>query len=107
MEAICSRFGGQKDLLEELNDLRHNKELEGYNKDLDILWNRAEINEKQALIFFLWGLKVEIKNLVKMLEPKTLNQGYNLARLQDNIIAYRRSYHNSSKLVPTNISRVA
>jgi hypothetical protein len=50
---------------------------------------------------------VEIKNLVEMLEPKTLNQAYNLARLQDNTIAYRRSYHNSSKLVPTNTSRVA
>jgi hypothetical protein len=41
-----------------------------------------------------------------MLEPKTLNQAYNLARLQDNTIAYRKSYQNSSKLVP-NTSRVA
>ena len=36
-----------------------------------MLWNKTETIEKQALVFLLGGLKVKIKNLVKMFEPKT------------------------------------
>lgn len=50
----------------------------------------AEISDNQALVFFLKGLKVKIKKLVKMFEPKALNQAYNLARLQDNTLACRK-----------------
>jgi hypothetical protein len=57
------------------------RDLESYIRDFDILWNKAEISEKQALVFFLAGLKVKINNLVKMFEPKVLNQAYNLTRL--------------------------
>jgi len=56
------------------------------------LCNRAEINDKQAMVFFIGGLEVEIKNLVKMFEPKTLKQAYNLARLQNKTLSYRRSH---------------
>ena len=66
VEALYCRFGGQKDLLEELKDLKHEGDLETYIQDFEMLWNRAEIIKKQALVFFLGGLKVEIKNLVKM-----------------------------------------
>jgi hypothetical protein len=86
------RFGGQKDILEELMDLRQTRNLETYIQDFDVLCNRAEINEKQAMVFFIGGLEVEIKNLVKMFEPKTLKQAYNLARLQNKTLSYRRSY---------------
>ena len=57
VEAICGRFGGYKDPLEELKDLKQEGELEAYIKDFDILWNRAEIDERYALIFFLGGLE--------------------------------------------------
>nr|TKR68966.1 hypothetical protein D5086_0000309060 [Populus alba] len=53
VEAICGRFGGHKDPLEELKDLKQDGELEAYIKDFDVLWNRAEIDERYALIFFL------------------------------------------------------
>nr|TKS06826.1 hypothetical protein D5086_0000120230 [Populus alba] len=53
VEAICERFGGHKDPLEELKDLKQEGELEVYIKDFDILWNRVEIDERYALIFFL------------------------------------------------------
>lgn len=48
---------------------------------------------------------MEIKNLVKMFEPKALNQAYNLARLQDNTLAYRRSYQNYTKFVLLNTNQ--
>lgn len=81
VEAICCRFGGQNDPLKELKDLRQMRDLESYIMDFDILWNKAEISEKQALIFLLAGLEVKINNLVKMFEPKILNQAYNLTCL--------------------------
>jgi hypothetical protein len=55
VEAICRRFGGHKDPLEELKDLKQEGNLETYIKDFDILWNRAAIDERYALIFFLGG----------------------------------------------------
>lgn len=61
IEAICYRFGGQKDPLEEFKDPRQMEDLKVYTRDFDILWNMIEISEKQALIFFLEGLEVEIK----------------------------------------------
>lgn len=57
------------------------EDLKGYIRDFDILWNRVEITKKQALIFFLGGLEMKVKNLVEMFEPNTLNQPYNLACL--------------------------
>ena len=71
-----------------------------------MFWNRAQVSEKQALVFFLGGLETEIKNLVKMFEPKSLKQAYNLARLHDNTLTYRRTTPNTLnfllKQTPTN-----
>ena len=97
IDALCCRFGGQNDPLEELKDLEQKADLETYIQEFDILWNRAEITERQALVFFLGGLEVEIKNMVKMFEPKTLYQAYNLARLQENTISHRHPHHSYSK----------
>jgi hypothetical protein len=46
VEALCAKFGGQVDPLKELMDLRQTGNLEVYIQDFDILWNKAEINEK-------------------------------------------------------------
>ena len=104
VEAICGRFGGHKDPLEELKDLKQEGDLETYIKDFDILWNRAEIDERYALIFFLGGLETEIKNLVKMFEPKSLKQAYNLSRLQVNTNLYKKFQKHSTKhpTIPVN-----
>ena len=91
IEAICYRFGGQQDPLEELMELKQHGEFEKYIQEFDVLWNKAEMSEKQALVIFLGGLEREIKNIVKMFEPKTLKHAYNLARLQANTLAYRKS----------------
>lgn len=63
MEALCAKFGGQVDPLKELMDLRQTGNLEVYIQDFDSLWNKAEINEKQVMIFFICGLEIEINNL--------------------------------------------
>jgi hypothetical protein len=62
-------------------ELKQQGELEEYIQEFDILWNKAKMSEKQALVIFLGGLELEIKNTVKMFEPKTLKHAYNLARL--------------------------
>ena len=90
VDALCCRFGGQRDPLEELTEHKQEGDLESYIKEFDMLWNRAQISEKQALVFFLGGLEIEIKNLVKMFEPKSLKQAYNLARLHNNTLTYRK-----------------
>jgi hypothetical protein len=56
MDALCYRFGGQKNPLKELTEYKQEGELEGYIKDFDILWNKAKISKRQALVFFLGGV---------------------------------------------------
>ncbi|KAJ6910657.1 hypothetical protein NC652_021345 [Populus alba x Populus x berolinensis] len=63
LEGIRGRFGGHKEPLEELKDLKQEGDLETYIRNFDIIWNRTEIDERYALIFFLGGLETEIKNL--------------------------------------------
>lgn len=53
VDALCCRFGGKKNPLEELTEHKQEDELESYIKDFDILWNRAQIFKRQALVFFL------------------------------------------------------
>jgi hypothetical protein len=48
------------------------------------------------MMFFIRGLEVEIKNPVKMFEPKTVKQAYNLVFLEDNTFAYRRLHVNNT-----------
>ena len=98
--------GGEKNPLEELIELKQRNDLETYIKDFDILWNRSEISEKNALVFFIGGLDIEVKNMIKMFEPKSLKQAYTLARLQDNTLTHRRYGSNPTKQTyhPTTLS---
>ena len=107
VEAICYMFRGRQDPLEELIELSQHGDLEEYIQDFDILWNKAEINEKRALMIFMGGMELEIKNTVKMFEPKTLKHAYNLARLQPNTLSYRKSPSYVQKLVISCINPTA
>jgi hypothetical protein len=91
IEALCYRFGGQKDPMEDLIDLKQVGTLEDYIHDFDVLWNKTGIGERQALVIFLGGLELEIKNTVKIFEPKDLRQAFNLARLQANTLTHRQN----------------
>jgi hypothetical protein len=74
--------------------------LETYIQDFDVLWNKADISERQAMVFFIGGLEIKIKNPIKMFDPKALRQAYNLARLQDNTLSYGRSQPQSHQTLP-------
>nr|TKS06762.1 hypothetical protein D5086_0000119590 [Populus alba] len=99
-EAMCGQFGGHQDPLEELMELRQTCSLKTYIQEFDVLWNKTDISERQAMVFFIGGLEIEIKNPVKMFDPKAPRQAYNLARLQDNTLSYRRSQPQSHQTLP-------
>jgi hypothetical protein len=80
--------GRERNLLEELIELKQKNDLETYIKDFHIVWNRSEISEKNTLVFFIGVLEVEVKNLIKMFEPKSLKQAHTLARLHDNTFTH-------------------
>nr|TKS12908.1 hypothetical protein D5086_0000058600 [Populus alba] len=42
LDGLALRFGGQKDPLEELTEHKQAGDLEGYIKEFDMLWNRAQ-----------------------------------------------------------------
>ena len=63
-------LGASKTLSKNLIELRQFGGLKTYIQDFDILKNRAEISEKQALVFFIGGLKIEIKNPSPLSRPK-------------------------------------
>jgi hypothetical protein len=65
--------------------------MEAYIQNFDILWNRAKISEREAIVFFMGSLEVEIKNLVKIFELKVFKLVYNLARLQENTLSHYRN----------------
>ena len=64
------------------------------------MWDKVEINEKQALVIFLGGLELEIKNTVKMFEPKTLKHAYNLSRLQAKTLSYKTLSPPPKRYIP-------
>ena len=50
-----------------------------------MLLDRAHLGEEQALSYFLVGLKHEIEMMVRMSNPKTLQEAYSLAELQESL----------------------
>lgn len=91
MEAFILQVWGIKDPLKELKDFKHNRGMETYIQNFDIMWNRADFSKKEALVFFMDGLEVEIENLVKIFELKVFKLVYNLAHLQENTLSHYRN----------------
>ncbi|XP_071712910.1 uncharacterized protein [Rutidosis leptorrhynchoides] len=87
-EAILRRFGTVvKDPLSELNNLRQTSYAEAYFEKFEALLNKIELRVKQAIMLFLAGLNKEIELMVRMFKPKTLEEAYGLAKLQEDTIA--------------------
>ena len=51
VDALCCRFGGSKG--SGTHRTQGGGKLEEYIRDFDVLWNKAQISKKQALVFFL------------------------------------------------------
>lgn len=65
--------------------------MEAYIQNFDIMWNRADFSKKEALVFSMGDLEVEIENLVKIFELKVFKLVYNLAHLQENTLSHYRN----------------
>ena len=56
-----------------------------YLKAFELLLDKAQISEGQALTCFLASLKHELEMMVRMFNLKTLREGYSLAKLQESV----------------------
>ena len=83
-EAIRSRFGilAYHDPMAEMKKLKQTGTLQQYLMAFDALMDKAQLSEEQALSCFLAGLKHELEMVVRMFNPKKLQDAYSLARLQ-------------------------
>ena len=71
------------DDMNEFKELKQTGSLRDYLKAFEVLLDKAQLNEEQALRCFLAGLEHELKMMVTMFNPKTLKEAYSLAKLQD------------------------
>lgn len=74
-EDLSERFGGSAfdDKLEELSRLQQTGTVAAYMAQFENLLNEVEGQTKEALItFFIGGLKLEIKNQLKIMRPTSL-----------------------------------
>lgn len=82
--AICERFSkNYVDLMEELKNLKQDISVEAYQDSYEVLINKVDLTKQQAISIYIGGLKPEIGMMVKMFNPKSLEDVYKLARLQD------------------------
>ena len=52
-------------------------------EDFDVVLSKVSLPEEYAISYFISGLKVELQGLVRIFNPKSLQQAYSIARLQD------------------------
>ena len=101
------RFGeqGHKDPMSELLALKQTGTISTYHDQFEFLLGRVNISESYAVSFFINGLKPAIQNQVKMFMPKTLNQAFNLAKLQETSLKTLQQELGTTKKppVPTNL----
>ena len=97
VEALLIRFGSSayEDPMEALTRLRQTNNVINYKGQFEALFNRIrDLSENHKLSYFLSGLRDEIRLPIKMLNPKTLNEAFGLAKILE---AYMVSCKRSSK----------
>ncbi|XP_071694493.1 uncharacterized protein [Rutidosis leptorrhynchoides] len=99
-EAILKRFGSTiEDPMAELKNLKQTTTVQIYQDEFEVLLSKVDISEKQAISLFLAGLQKEIELPVRMFRPKTLEDAYCLAKLQEDTIAATKK--KFTPLLPT------
>ena len=85
VQAMRSRFGhsAYEDPIAEIKKLKQASSLQDYLKSFDMLLDKTQLGEEQALSCFLARLKQDMEMVVRMFNPKTLQKAYSLAKLQD------------------------
>ena len=83
-----SILGNPMEVLDDMNELKELKQtgaLQDYVTAFELLWDKAQLSESQALSCFLDGLNHAIEMEVRMFNPKTLQDAYSLAKLQESL----------------------
>ena len=103
-KAMHVRFGATSydDPMESIRRLKQTSSVLAYKGQFKAISNRVQsLSESHKLSCFLSGLKDEVRLLVRMLGPKTLNEAFGLAKMQEE---YLWSCRKSSK-IPHDVSR--
>jgi hypothetical protein len=93
--AMQVRFGkgSYDDPMENLSKLKQTGLLEEYKTQFELLANRVlRLSDSYKLSMFLGGLRDDIRVPVRMFNPKTLNDAYALARMQEDCIVINTKY---------------
>ncbi|KAF5799135.1 putative armadillo-like helical protein [Helianthus annuus] len=72
--------------MEEIQNLQQTGSFQDYCDSFDLLLTKVILSEEYATSLFVRGLKSEIKLWVKFLNPKTLNEAYEKAKNQVNLL---------------------
>ncbi|EEF52231.1 conserved hypothetical protein [Ricinus communis] len=114
IEALKGRFGEKiyEDPMADLKGLMQTGTLQEYLEAFDSLSHKVTLPEDYSLNFFLSGLKDEIRIPVRMLGPKSLQQAYALARMQESYLTATKlpkTYANRPQITPnpSSISKLA
>ena len=93
IKALQTRFGvtAYDDPMEALTRLKQTSTVMAYKGNFEILSNRIlGLSETHKLSCFLRGLRDEIRLPVRMLVPKTLNETFGLAKIQEEYLSHSR-----------------
>ncbi|EEF34791.1 conserved hypothetical protein [Ricinus communis] len=87
--ALKGRFGEKayEDPMADLKGLIQTGTLQEYMESFEVLSHKVTLSEDYSLSCFLSGLKEEIRIPLRMLGPKSLQQAYALARMQDSYLS--------------------
>ena len=98
IKALQTSFGvtAYDDTMEALTRLKQTTTVISYKGNFEILSNRVlGLSESHKLSCFLSGLRDEIQLPVRMLMPKSLNEAFGLAKLQEEyLVSSRKSFKN-------------
>ena len=78
----------------DLKSLVQTGSLQDYLEEFDVLSHKVTLTEEYSLSCFLSGLRDEIKIPLRMFGPRSLQQAYALARLQESYLTATRSNRN-------------
>ncbi|XP_071688952.1 uncharacterized protein [Rutidosis leptorrhynchoides] len=70
----------------ELKNLKQSRSVQTYKDEFEVLLNKVKITIKQGISLFLASLQKEIELPVRMFRPKSLEDAYCLAKLQEDTI---------------------
>ena len=94
--ALQTRFGftAYDDPMEALTRLKQTTTVISYKSNFEILSNRVlGLFESHKLSCFLSGLRDEIQLPIRMLMPKSINEAFGLAKIQEEyLVSSRKSF---------------